>query len=107
MATKVGSKNRKKHGRPSLTTEQEAAEIARLYFDLDWTARKIRETLFPSLRDDTIRSIAKRTRDLETANDSAPLSGKSRGESSDTMQADRQLHCVPGATPSATATKVS
>jgi hypothetical protein len=43
------------------TTEQRAT-IFRLYYKEEWTARRIRETLFPDLKAETIRKIAQQER---------------------------------------------
>ena len=45
-----------------MANPQERATIFRLYYSEEWTARRIHETLFPSLKPETIRKIAQQER---------------------------------------------
>ena len=52
----------KRGGRPRVATTEQRATIFRLYYKEEWTARRIRETLFPDLKAETIRKIAQQER---------------------------------------------
>jgi hypothetical protein len=52
-------KTRKNGGRPRLKSDEDREKIRKLYFDEKWTAKRIKELLFPELLIDTIRQIAR------------------------------------------------
>ena len=45
-----------------MATAAERATIFRLYYNEEWTARRIHETVFPKLKAETIRKIAQQER---------------------------------------------
>jgi hypothetical protein len=52
----------KRGGRPRVASDDQRSTIFRLYYQEEWTARRIGETLFPGLKFETIRKIAQQER---------------------------------------------
>lgn len=69
----MSAKTKKPPGRPALLSEAERADVARLYFDLGWTARRIREVpAYAHIRSDQgVRAMAasQRRKEFEAARD--------------------------------------
>lgn len=71
--TPTSTKPSKSGGRPRIATTEERAEIRRLYYEVDLTAKQIQDLKFPHIKEKTLREIARLEAKRATPEGSSPM----------------------------------